>query len=133
MKKITSAGATIISLLALPMQVLAAEGDGKISIERPTQGFFSIGNFIGNALSVAFAVAIVVVLIMLIWGAFEWITSGGEKENVGKARNRIINALIGLAVLSVAYALAKVAGTFLGFENLQNLTIPSPDKNSGGL
>ena len=62
---------------------------------------------------------------MLIWGAFEWITSGGDKDNVGKARNRIINALIGLAVLAVAFALFKVAGQFLGFDTT-SFTIPRP-------
>ena len=134
MKKLTSVWATITSLLILPMQVLAATGDGNIGINKPAKGgFVTIGDFISNALSVAFAVAIVVVLIMLILGAFEWITSGGEKENVGKARNRIINALIGLAVLAIAYALARVAGQFLGFENLDQLHIPTPNPEAKGL
>ena len=99
-----------------------------ITITKPTQGFTSLGNAISNILTVAFAVAILVVLVMLIWGAFEWITSGGDKETVGKARGRIINALIGLAVLAIAYALTRVAGTFLGFNLLEGLPIPTPPK-----
>lgn len=94
----------------------------------PGKGFSTIGNFITNVLTVAFAVAILVVLVMLIWGAFEWITSGGDKETVGKARGRIINALIGLAVLAVAFALARLAATFLGFD-IGDIKIPTP---SGG-
>lgn len=88
-------------------------------------GYSDLGKFVSNVLILAFAIALLVVLVMLIWGAFEWITSGGDKEAVGKARNRIVNALIGLAVLAVAFALATVAGQFLGF-NLTSIPIPTP-------
>ncbi|GEM_PF-992674 len=103
-----------------------------IQIQKPRVGFATLGNAISNILFLAFAVAALVVLIMLIVGAFEWITSGGDKENVAKARNRIINALIGLAVLAVAFALANVFAQFTGL-NLGNLTIPRPDPNAVGL
>ncbi len=89
-------------------------------------GYSDLGKFVTNLLGFAFAIAILIVLIMLVWGAFEWITSGGDKEAVGKARGRIINAMIGIAVLAVAFALAKVAGQFLGFPDLGNIPIPTP-------
>ncbi len=91
-------------------------------------GYSDLGAFVSNVLILAFAIALLVVLVMLIWGAFEWITSGGDKEAVGKARNRIVNALIGLAVLAVAFALATVAGQFLGF-TLTKIPIPTPPAN----
>ncbi len=62
---------------------------------------------------------------MLIIGAYEWIASGGDKENVAKARNRIINALIGLIVLAVAFALVRLLGQFTGLD-ITNLTVPTP-------
>lgn len=104
----------------------------EIMIDNPTKGFSTIGNFVTNVFTLAMAVAILMVLVMLIWGAFEWITSGGDKDSVSKARNRIINALIGLAVLAVAFALARVAGQFLGF-NINNIQIPPPNPSSSGL
>lgn len=121
MKKI--AFLTAISSFLTPAVVWAQSPN--ISISPPPQGFKSVSNFITNALTISFAVAILVVLAMLIWGAFEWITSGGDKEAVGKARGRIINALIGLAVLAIAFALTKLAGTFLGFD-VGNIAIPGP-------
>lgn len=98
----------------------------EINIEAPAQGYKDLGKFVTNILQLSFVIAVLVVLFMLVWGAFEWITSGGDKEAVGKARNRIINALIGLAVLAVAFALFKVAGNFLGFE-APNFSIPRPN------
>lgn len=96
-----------------------------IVISPPPQGYRDLGRFVTNILQLAFIVAVITVLVMLIWGAFEWIVSGGDKEAVGKARNRIINALVGLAVLAIAFALFKVAGQFLGFDTTQ-FTIPRP-------
>lgn len=107
------------------MALLAVEPSPKISISPPPQGYSNLGQFITNVVQLTFIIAVVIVLIMLIWGAFEWITSGGDKEAVGKARNRIINALIGLAVLAIAFALFKVAGQFLGFPTTEFI-IPTP-------
>lgn len=98
-----------------------------IIVKAPEKGGFkTIGDFISNVLTFVFALAILAVLIMLIWGAFEWITSGGDKETVAKARNKILNALIGLAVLAVAFALANVGAKFVGLD-LGKLTIPTPN------
>lgn len=98
-----------------------------ITVSPPPQGYKDLGVFVTNVITLSFSIAILVVLVMLIWGAFEWITSGGDKEAVGKARNRIINALIGLAVLAIAYALTRVAGQFLGFDITTSLPIPTPN------
>lgn len=110
MKKLAFIGSLVTSLLT-PVQTLAAS----IDITPPTVGFKTLGDAISKILTVSFIIALVMVLIMLMWGAFEWIASGGDKDNVGKARGRIINALVGLAVLAIAFALFRFAGQFVGF------------------
>lgn len=123
MKKL-AALSSIATYLLSSSKILAAT---TINITKPAAGYTTLGPFITNILTVLFAVATLVVLFMLIWGAYEWITSGGDKEAVGKARGRILNALIGLAVLAVAFAIAVVAAQFLGFnEGLNSITIPGP-------
>ncbi len=102
-----------------------------IDLKRPTLGGNAIGydninNFISNAIQLVFIVGIVLVLVMLIWGGVEWIMSGGDKDAVGKARGKILNALIGLAILAVAFAIAQVAGAFLGIDIFQRIEIPRP-------
>lgn len=126
MKKLVFLGSAITSFLT-PALALA---ENPITIIAPTYGYKTIGNFITNLITIAFSIAIIVVMIMLIWGAFEWIVSGGDKEGVAKARGRIINALIGLAVLAIAFALATVGAQVLGFPNITSgLPIPAPDRN----
>lgn len=123
MKKIIFIGSAFLSVLAAATAYAAQD----INIIPPSQGYNSLGDFITNIIQLAFALALLLVLVMLIWGSFEWISSGGDKENVGKARGKIINALIGLAVLSIAFALATVGAQFLGFPNLSKITIPGPN------
>lgn len=96
-----------------------------IIIDAPSRGYSNLGAFITAAINFLFIIAGISVLVMLVWGALQWIFSGGEKEAVASARNRIINALIGLAILAVAFAIAVVFGRFVGI-NLFNLPIPSP-------
>lgn len=124
MKKLAFWGSAVISFLT-PVRAWAV--DYPIIITAPDKGYKTLGDFIGNLVIIAFSLGILIALVMLIWGSFEWITSGGDKENVGKARNRIINALIGLAVLAVAFALAQLGAQILGFKDITSgLPIPAP-------
>ena len=111
--------------------------DNTIQLNRPTLpdasggpaipvGYSNIGNFVNNLITLMFIVATVIVLFMLVWGAIQWIFSGGDKDAVKAARDRIIHALVGFAVLAVAFAVAVLAGQFLGFNITQNLPIPTP-------
>lgn len=52
-----------------------------------------------------FVIAGLAVLVYMLWGALEYITSGGDPDNTAKARQKIINALIGLILLIAALAL----------------------------
>lgn len=110
--------------------LIAVQSD--IILQRPTigstkAGYADINDFITKAIQLIFIIGVIAVLVMLIWGGTAWILSGGEKEAVANARGRIVNALIGLAILAVAFALAQVAGTFLGINIFQNLPIPTPN------
>lgn len=127
MKKLALLGSAITAILT-PVQILAAE----INIDPPSGGFRTIGDALSNFFTIALVIAILIVLIMLIIGAYEWITSGGDKEAVAKARNRIINALIGLVVLAIAFALARLAGQIVGLGDITDLTLPTPNTSATG-
>lgn len=98
-----------------------------IQIQNPDVGYDDISKFINAALRLAFIIALILVLVMLVWGAIEWIMSGGSKEGLEGARKRIIHALIGLAILAIAFAVVTLAGNFLGINLLGQFEIPSPD------
>ncbi len=55
----------------------------------------------------------IVAVIIILWGGFLWMTSGGSDEKVGKARKFIIMGIIGLAIVLAAYAIASFVITAL--------------------
>lgn len=84
-----------------------------------TQGGSGAGGislFLNNLIILIYSIAAIVFLFMFIWGAFEWLTSGGEKEKVANAQKRITHALIGIVLFAVAFAVISAVGIFTGFE-----------------
>ncbi|MFZ5364642.1 MAG: hypothetical protein ACOZBH_00345 [Patescibacteria group bacterium] len=49
----------------------------------------------------------VVLLIILVYAGFLWMTAGGDEDQVRKAKARIINGMIGLAITLMAYAITS--------------------------
>ncbi len=103
-----------------------------ISISTPAAGLnpnADIGHVLGNVITIIFVLATLAVLFMLIVGAFQYITSGGEKDGASKARGRITNALIGLVILAVAFLLVKLLGSIVNVD-LLHLKLPTLDDSS---
>lgn len=76
-----------------------------------------------NVISLFFAVGGIGVIIYFIWGAVDWIMSGGDKEKIAGARKKMTNSLIGLLLLSLSFAIIRVVGAIAGFDPLGNLQI----------
>src|SRR3989344_6027001 len=84
-------------------------------IQKGGEGAGGISLFLSNLVLLVYMIAGVVFVFMLLWGAFQWITSGGEKEAIASARGRIINAIIGIVLFAIAFAVIQVIGLFTGF------------------
>ena len=78
----------------------------------PVEG---LGKIIGLAINLFITGAGLFLLVYLLWGAFDWITSNGEKEKVQKAQNKITYALIGMILIFVVIVVyGVIAGDILG-------------------
>ncbi len=78
-------------------------------------GAGGISKLLSNLVALIYVIAAIVLILMILWGAYDWMTSEGEKEKIEKARNKIINALIGILLFAVAFAVIQVIGQFTGF------------------
>ena len=78
---------------------------------------------IANILNIVVPIVGVVLLVMLIIGGFQYITSGGEAEQVAKARKTITAAVFGLLVVLGVWLIIKLIEDFTGL-NLHEFTIP---------
>lgn len=85
-------------------------------ISRLGFGSFGIGNVLSKFLLLIYIVASIVFVFMIVISALQWITSGGDKEAVGKARGRLTYAIIGITLLALAFVIIKTIGDFLGFK-----------------
>lgn len=84
----------------------------------------NVGVITSNAIKILFIFGGLAVLVFLIWGAFDWITSGGDKEKVASARRKIVNALIGFALLALAGFIVSLFGQIVGFNPLNTPALP---------
>ncbi len=62
--------------------------------------------------------------LLLLWGAIEYITAGGDKEATQKATKRISSAIIGVVILLTSFAIIYVVGKIFGI-NLLEFSIPT--------
>lgn len=94
---------------------------GLINPPSELQSFVSKGGaggisfFLNNLITLIYIVALVVFVFMLLFGAFLWLTSAGDKTKLESAQKTITNALIGIVLFAVAFATIKVIGIFTGF------------------
>lgn len=83
-----------------------AQDDSTVMVNESTLGF-EIPNFstlLTFLIRFIFVVAGVIALVMMLWGALSWVTSGGDKGNVENARNKIVQAVVGILLIIVVVA-----------------------------
>jgi len=78
----------------------------------------AFADWIGFLLSLVMTIALLALLLNLVWGALEWVNSGGEKSKIESARSRMTTSVIGIIVLSSVLALFMLIQYFLNIEVL---------------
>lgn len=97
-----------------------------------TTGAAGISKFLSNLVTLIYSLAAIVLIFMLLWGAFEWIISGGDKEKLSSAQKKIINAIIGIVLLAVTFAVITVLGQFTGFKFFKGQGVTITGRDSRG-
>lgn len=95
------------------MNKLALELPGGQNITDPQAQFTDLGGLISGLFTVAIFIAAFLSFIWLVWGAFQYIVAGGNKENLAKARARITWAIVGLLLTLIAFLVAQFAAQIL--------------------
>ncbi|MBI4040141.1 hypothetical protein HY389_02195 [Candidatus Daviesbacteria bacterium] len=82
-------------------------------------GAAGLSLFFTRVVQLIYLAAGIIFVFMVIFSALQWITSGGDKEAVGKARARLTYAIIGITILSLTFVILNVLGNILGFQFFQ--------------
>lgn len=92
--------------------------------------FRSLGQFLGNFIQVAIGLGALMSFIWLIWGAIEFITSGGNQDRTKTAKDNMTSSIIGLAILAAVWAIWRLVLYFVGLSTTASgplkIKIPSP-------
>lgn len=111
-------------VFAVPMVALAAT-DPSLTSVGAGGGFAEtdLMSIIGRIINVFLGLLGVICLVLFIYAGAIWMTAGGDDKKVEKAKNILINAVIGLVITLSAYALS----TFI-----LNLLSDATDRNGSG-
>lgn len=93
--------------LFLNNKVLAADIGG-VTLTNPLGSNKSIEDIIKGIANYAITLAGVIVVIMIIIGAFQILTAGGDPEKVKKGRHTILWSVVGFAIVLSAYGIAAI-------------------------
>src|SRR3989304_2630694 len=88
------------------------------------EGNIALAIILANLFRTVIIVGGLALLLFLAWGGVSWITAGGDKTKVDAARDRITNAVMGMAVLAGTLAIALLLNRIFGFD-LLNPPIPT--------
>ncbi len=62
---------------------------------------------VGSIIKVALSVVGLIAIVLVIYGGFKWMTSGGSEEKVDEAKKILYSGIIGLVIILSAYALSS--------------------------
>ncbi len=113
MKKITTLTifATIFVLTAMP--VLAMDKFGLNYGTYTGLGTKDLRLGIMTIVNVMFGFLGILAIVIILWGGFRWLTSGGSEEKIGEAKKIISAGVIGLVIIFISYAIASFVITQL--------------------
>ncbi|MBI2010512.1 MAG: hypothetical protein HYS86_05075 [Candidatus Chisholmbacteria bacterium] len=87
----------------------------------------SLGDLVTRSIDVIIIFAIILSLIFLFMGGISWVTAGDNKDQLSGARNRIMHALLGLAITIAIWGLwVLVVRDFLGIDITGGITVGGP-------
>lgn len=90
--------------------------------EGVTQGTTALARgelIISNIIGILTTVASVFFVVYFVLGAFKWVTAGGDSGKVQKARDQMIEGVLGLVLIVAAYGVIGIIGSIVGLDILQ--------------
>lgn len=112
----TMAAASFITPVLAQEDELLEAGDLGLDQIRKEAGFGqkSIYATVGDIIKIALTLVGIIAIVLVIYGGFKWMTSGGSEEKVDEAKKILYSGAIGLVIIFSAYALTSfVLGTLL--------------------
>ena len=89
----------------------------------PTGYIDNLGDAVTQLLHWIFPLVGIIAFLLLLYGAFKYLTSGGDEKAVAAAKSTLTTAIIGLIIVFIAYWVVKI---FEGALSIQIFLAPEP-------
>ncbi len=100
-----------VGALCLPMLVapVYAQIDEYLDTVQTSAGLTDapLEETLGSLINVVLTILGIVLLLIIIYAGFLWMTAGGETDQTEKAKDWMLNAVIGLIIILAAYAISS--------------------------
>jgi hypothetical protein len=122
MKHLNKIVAVVGSALAMPFAVLAQtypfqraqQMAGEVGGAANINSTKSLSQIVGSIINVALGFLGIVFLVLLLYAGFLWMTAAGDETKTKKAKDIIMQSIIGLVIVVAAFAISNfVLGSLL--------------------
>lgn len=79
---------------------------------------FNIDSILSNLIGIFTVIAGIIFIIIFVIAALNWLTAGGDTAKVQKARDSIVQGVVGLIIIIAAYAIIGIIGSLFGLDLL---------------
>ena len=80
--------------------------------------FTSLETLISTLIGLFTTIGSITFIFMFLYGAFKWISGGDDSAKIQKARDQMVQAVLGLIIMVAGYALIGLIGTMVGISIL---------------
>ncbi|MBI2051826.1 hypothetical protein HYT33_03645 [Candidatus Roizmanbacteria bacterium] len=77
-------------------------------------GINTLGDVINRVMTVLVPFAAVVLFLVLVWGGYDFVLSGGNPEKVKKGKAKITTALVGFLLLVFSFLIVRLVSQIFG-------------------
>lgn len=82
----------------------------------PPSGVLQLQETIQRIINLSVGFAFIALAVVLVWGGIQYIMSGGDPKQIGKAQSTFTWALLGILFLGIAWLILLLVQAFTGVE-----------------
>lgn len=114
--------AVTASLLA-PSWALGASGNVRTPDKLRNTGFTNMSDAIAKIFNISITVAGVIFVLLFLFGGIQYLAAAGNEENTNKAKKLLVDAVVGLVIVVVSWAVGTYILSLLGIGTEGNLDL----------
>ncbi len=105
---------SLFLLFAISYLLLAASSVSAVLLPNPLGPGSNIFTFIDRFLDLLFTFGLPLAVIMILWSALQFLTSGGNPQKIQSAKNTLLYTMVGFGILLLSKGIIKFICNFFG-------------------